>query len=144
MEQSPWLGVRRRLQVNLGVRPRERGDAAMPRVKSPVIGYFAYTPPMDAVCTDVDACVIAGSRQAMDEYIAASRTGRASELIVRKTTFKEILRGMKLGGAYAFDETSYRTFYPLARKAGLQVVTADFQEVRRLGGRFVIVRSVVA
>jgi hypothetical protein len=115
----------------------------MARVKSPTIGYFAYFPPMDAICTDVDACVIAGSRGAMEQYLAESHASRASEATVRKTTFKEILDGIKLGAAYAFDEDSYRAFYPLARRAGLPVENADFEEGRRLGGRFFTVRIVV-
>jgi hypothetical protein len=115
----------------------------MPRVKSPVIGYFAYVPPMDAICTDIDACVIAGSRGAMEQYLAESHPSRASEALVRKTTFKEILRGMNLGAAYAFDEDSYRVFYPLARKVGLPVEEADFEEGRKHGGRFFTVRIVV-
>jgi hypothetical protein len=120
-----------------------RDDAAMARVKSPVIGYFAYVPPMDAICTDVDACVIAGSRQAMEQYLSEAHASRASEATVRKTTFKEILRGMKLGAAYAFDADSYRAFYPLARNAGLPVEHADFEEGREHGGRFFTVRIVV-
>jgi hypothetical protein len=116
----------------------------MARIKSPVIGYFAYFPPMDAICTDVDACVIAGSRGAMEQYLAESQPSRASEATVRKTTFKEILSGMKLGAAYAFDEDSYRVFYPLARRAGLPVENADFEEGRKRGGRFFTVRIVVA
>jgi hypothetical protein len=114
----------------------------MARIKSPVVGYFAYFPPMDAICTDVDACVIAGSRKAMEQYLAESHPSRASEATVRRTTFKEILSGMKLGAAYAFDEHSYRVFYPLARRAGLPVENADFEEGRKRGGRFFTVRIV--
>jgi hypothetical protein len=115
----------------------------MARIKSPVIGYFAYFPPMDAICTDVDACVIAGSREAMENYLAESHPSRASEATVRKTTFKEILSGMKLGAGYGFDRESYGRFYPLARKAGLPVEEADFDEGLRKGVRFFTVRLVV-
>ena len=114
----------------------------MVRVKSPVIGYFAYFPPMDAVCTDVDACLIAGSREAMERYVAEAHGSRAGEATVRKTTFKEILGGMKLGAAYAFDEESYKAFYPVARRAGLPVTEPHFEEGRTRGSLFLTVRLV--
>jgi hypothetical protein len=62
---------------------------------------------------------------------------------VQKTSFKEILRGLRLGAGYAFDEQSYGLFYPLASKVGLPVEQADFAEGRSRGGRFFTVRLVV-
>jgi hypothetical protein len=104
-----------------------------------VIGYFAYLSPTDLVCTDTDACVIAGSGEAMQQYLSemAPSTAGAS---VRKTRFVEILRGLNLGAAYAFDNESYARFYPLAREAGLDVAQPDFDEERKRGNRFFTVR----
>jgi hypothetical protein len=41
-----------------------------------------------------------------------------------------------MGGAYAFDEASYKVFYPLAREEGLAVAEADFSAKKRKGLRF--------
>jgi hypothetical protein len=80
---------------------------------SKVIGYFAYASPTEVVCTG-DACVISGSRRAMEEYISEIDPDRRKIRTIKKTTFDEIKRGLLLGAAYAFDKTSYRRFYPLA------------------------------
>jgi hypothetical protein len=108
---------------------------------SKVIGYFGYHSRMQVACTDVDACVISGSRETMAEYLAKIDPG-ASNGTIRKTRFGEILRGMKLGAAYAFDEKSYARFYPLAQEAGIPVAPADFAEQGQRGARFFTVRPV--
>jgi hypothetical protein len=95
---------------------------------------------MDVACTDGDACVIAGSRETMEHYLADADPLRASGAVIRKTRFKEIRQGLELGGAYAFDEQSYEQFYPLARKIGLAVEEADFETARERGDRFFTVR----
>ena len=105
-----------------------------------VIGYFAYFSPTDHVCTDTDACVIAGSGEAMQQYLSEMAPASAGDASVRKTRFIDILRGLNLGAAYAFDNESYARFYPLAREAGLDVAQADFDEQRKLGNRFFTVR----
>jgi hypothetical protein len=107
-----------------------------------VIGYFAYSSPMQVVCTDVDACVIAGSSTAMREYAAEIDPHGASKTTVKKTRFGDILRGLELGGAYAFDEESYSRFYPLALDAGIPVAPADFEEQYQRGNRFFTVRII--
>ena len=106
---------------------------------SRVIGYFAYRSPTDLVCTDTDACVIAGSDEAMQQYLRELAPSAAGASI-RKTRFIEILRGLNLGAAYAFDKESYARFYPLAREAGLDVAQPEFDEQRKLGNRFFTVR----
>jgi hypothetical protein len=105
-----------------------------------VIGYFAYLSPMEVVCTDVDACVVSGSSSAMQDYLAEIRPAGAAETKVKKTRFGEILEGLQLGAAYAFDEESYGRFYPLALEAGLPVEPADFEGSHRQGDRFFTVR----
>ena len=108
-----------------------------------VIGYFAYTSPMEVVCTDVDACIVSGSFGAMRKYVAELDPQNLSRTTIKKTRFGEILQGMQLGAAYAFDEESYARFYPLAADAGLAVQPADFEEQRRHGNRFLTVRPVM-
>ena len=93
-----------------------------------VVGYFAYLSPMQVVCADVDACVVSGSSRAMEAYLAELHPGGAPQVTVKKTRFGEILRGLQLGAAYAFDRESYARFYPLALEAGIPVAAADFEE----------------
>jgi hypothetical protein len=90
-----------------------------------VIGYFAYTPPNRVVC-DGDACVIAGSAAALRTYISELDPSGGARPVLKKTRFGEIMDGMMLGGPYAFDETAYNRFYPLARRAGYDVGPEDF------------------
>ena len=109
---------------------------------SRVIGYFAYLSPMQVVCSDVDACVVSGSSMAMEQYLAEIHPHHAPTATVRKTRFGEILRGLELGAAYAFDQESYARFYPLALEAGIPVAAADFEKRRESGDRFFTVRLV--
>ena len=101
-----------------------------------VIGYFAYTPPMHVVC-DGDACVIAGSEAGMRRYIEAIVSGPLKGTRIKKTRLGEILNGLELGGAYAFDEESYNRFHPLAKKAGLPMMPQDFSGPSPTGIHFV-------
>ncbi len=56
-----------------------------------------------------------------------SQMGVGGRHTIRKTRFGEIMRGLRLGAAYAFDEESYGRFLPLGRAAGLALAAADFQ-----------------
>ena len=107
----------------------------MARHDTRVIGYVAFLSPTDLLCTDTDACVVSGSSEAMEQYLG-ELAQRAADANVRKARFVEILRGLQLGGAYAFDSESYARFYPLAKEAGLDVRPADFdsQHGRRFFG----------
>ena len=84
--------------------------------------------------------MIAGSNKTMSDYIdEVDPTGRKGRTI-KKTRFGEILRGLKLGAAYAFDEESYGRFYPLARQEGLPVEEADFEKQSSKNFRFFTVQ----
>ncbi len=109
---------------------------------SKVIGYFAYESPTMLVCTGA-ACVIAGSRRAMTQYILEIDPKQRTRRTIKKTTFAEIKRGLELGAAYAFDKAAYKRFYPLARRAGLGVMAADeaeFEKQEAAGERFLIIQ----
>lgn len=106
-----------------------------------VIGYLAYTPPMHAVC-DGDARVIAGSESAMKEYMEATTSGPLEQTRIKKTRFGEILKGLELGGAYAFDEPSYHRFQPLAKKVGVPLSPQDFSGPSPTGMHFVRIQVV--
>lgn len=116
----------------------------MPQRDTKVVGYFGYWSATQVVCTDVDACVVAGSSDAMEEYVAEMDPLRAATASVKKTRFGEILRGLELGGTYAFDEESYARFYPLALDAGLPVAAPDFEGRRNQGERFFTIRLAAA
>jgi len=105
-----------------------------------VIGYFAYMSVAEVICTDVDACVIAGASDAMERYVEELHPGQVSKATVKKTRFGEIRTGMEMGAAYAFDQASYERFYPLAREAGIPVEKADFKEAQHREMRFFTVR----
>jgi len=107
-----------------------------------VIGYFAFASPTEVVCTGDkgDACVISGSVRAMKAFLKEIDPNEQKRHTVKKTRFGEILRGLKLGAAYGFDEESYRKFYPLARKEGLPVKEGNFNEMKDKGFRFFTVQ----
>ena len=107
-----------------------------------VIGYFAFASPTEVVCTGDagDACVISGSVRAMKAFLSEIDPDTQKGHTVKKTRYGEILRGLKLGVAYGFDEESYKKFYPLARKEGLPVEEADFDEMKGKGFRFFTVQ----
>lgn len=67
-------------------------------------------------------------------------SGDLSNVTIKRTRFGEILRGLQLGGGYAFDEPSYSRFYPLAIAAGLPVEKADFTQGQKDGQGFFTVR----
>ena len=95
----------------------------MANADSKVIGYFAYSSPQAVVCSG-KACIISGSEAAMRQYL--SQMDSAAKHRVRKTRFGEIMQGLSLGSAYAFDEESYGRFLPLGRASGLALADADF------------------
>ena len=86
-----------------------------------VVGYFAHLSQTDVVCTGGNACVVAGSTEAMQEYLADIGGNTLAKATVKKTRFGEILRGLALGAAFAFDKESYERFYPMALREGIPV-----------------------
>ncbi len=104
-----------------------------------VIGYFAYRSQSEVAC-DEDACIVAGSEEAMRHYLKTSSPEKVSEFTIRKTRFGEIIKGMSLGAAYAFDEDAYERFYPLAREEGLPAPSADFTGTTAAEIKFMTVR----
>jgi hypothetical protein len=99
---------------------------------SKVIGFIASETKIKVICTDIDACLIAGSEKNMLRYLNELEIEDPSILTIRKVRFGDIVRGMKSGGQYAFDEESYERFFPLGKSIGLQLEKADFNEK---GGR---------
>lgn len=102
-------------------------DRPSTETETKVIGYFAYCSPFEVIC-DGEACLIAGSEAAMRRYLVISNGKNWDGYTIKKTRFGEILNGMYLGEAYAFDEVSYSRFYPLALEEGLPLCDADFMD----------------
>lgn len=71
----------------------------------------------------------------MEQYV--QELGGQGRHTIRKTRFGEIMRGLSLGAAYAFDEVAYGRFLPLGRAAGLALSDADFSRHKE---RFFTVR----
>jgi hypothetical protein len=92
---------------------------------SKVIGYFASSSQREVIC-DGDACLIAGADIDLKTYISESGTDKKANHTIKKTRFGEIMRGMRLGAAYSFDEAAYNRFYPLAKREGLELGSEDF------------------
>ena len=51
------------------------------------------------------------------------------------------MAGMRLGGAYSFDDEAYNRFYPLARIAGLDIGPKDFPDPGATGIHFVRIQQ---
>jgi len=97
----------------------------MPGNDEKVIGYFGYLPSSNVVC-DGDACIIAGSEASFKRYLKIANPPNVDKVVIKKTRFGEVFRGLSLGGPYSFDEEAYGRFYPLAKKAGLDIPKANF------------------
>lgn len=90
-----------------------------------VVGYYAFVPPSD-VFRHKDACVVAGSKRAMDKYLASMPQDYIRGITISKIRLGEILKMMPHGAAYVFDEQAYNRFYPLANSAGLDLKPEEF------------------
>ena len=120
---------------------RQRGEIIMAPRADKVVGYFAFSSETEVVCTgELHACVISASVRAMNAYLSELDPDGHEKNVVKKTRFGEILRGLKLGAAYAFDRESYKRFRPLAQQEGLPVAEADFDEANSNGLRFFTVQ----
>ena len=104
-----------------------------------VVGYFAYASSSDLFC-DGDACVIAGSDADLKRYLSALPVDDGSKYTLKKTRFSEVISGIRLGAAYAFDETAYNRFYPLANGEGLDLGPENFSVPSPTGRHFVRVQ----
>ena len=85
---------------------------------SKIVGCFSYINHDDVFC-DGDACIIAGSEELMKTYLRKLSSCCFDRNIIKKTRFGEIINGIKLGGAYAFDQESYSRFLPIAQINGI-------------------------
>ncbi len=85
---------------------------------------------------DGDACIIAGSDADLKNYLSQIEGKGGSSYTLKKTRFGEIMCGMSMGAAYAFDESAYNRFYRLAQREGVQLGPEDFP-LRAEGKNFI-------
>jgi hypothetical protein len=86
----------------------------------------------NVVVCDGDACVVAGTYEAMVAIL--KHNGYSLEdHIIEPAQSLHILKAMQLGGAYAMDEQAYNRFLPEAQKAGLPLVEEDFSDPGPIG-----------
>jgi hypothetical protein len=83
-----------------------------------VVGYFSYSDGGNVFC-DGDACIIAGTEELMYSYIKLIISDHKKQDIVKKTRFGEVIGGLELGGAYAFDKEAYSRFFYLGEQCGI-------------------------
>ena len=93
-----------------------------------VVGYFAVQIGTPNIVCDGDACVIAGSQQALRRYIERLIGQNSVDYQIRKTRYGEILQGMRMGGVYTFDNSAYKKFFPLAKADGIPLTEFKFME----------------
>lgn len=101
-----------------------------------VVGYFAYSG-QEVICTNGEACVVTGSLESMKLHLQDSGIERHT---IKKTRFGEILKGLNLGSAYAFDGESYGRFYPLAMEERMAVPDLSAFENRPSGSKFIAIK----
>ena len=49
------------------------------------------------ICTDVDACVVAGSEMAIKDHVAEIDINNKYQITIKKIRLGEIVQGMQLG-----------------------------------------------
>ncbi len=106
-------------------------------IDSKIIGFFAHTTPIEIVC-DGDACIIAGSEEAMRRYLKSLASNVTRRPMIRKAKFGDIVRAMNIGASYAFDEESYNRFFPLANTVGFSLKQEKFSGSTETGNHFVV------
>jgi len=107
-------------------------------IDTKVIGYFSYKSQTEVTC-EGDACIISGSENAMLDYLLSISKEAHDTSIIKKTRFGEIIQGLKRGAPYAFDEESYKRFYPLANRIGYNLNEEEFTPTET-GRHFVVIR----
>ena len=90
-----------------------------------IVGYFAILRGTPSILCDEEACVIGASKDKLKNYIRELATRNTEDYDIKKTTFGEIYKGMKMGGVYALDEEAYEVYLPLAKSKGMNL--AEFK-----------------
>ena len=90
-----------------------------------VIGYLAQRSQTELYC-DGTALVITGSEATLKKMLSIAGVKEPHLYTIRKARFGDIIRAMRLGAAYSFDEEAYGRFAPLAEEHGISRQASDF------------------
>ena len=95
----------------------------MSNKESKVVGFIAQkTGTVNLLC-DGDSAIVAGSENNMRNYIESIENERGQSVYeIKKARYGHILKCLRLGAAYSFDEESYSRFFPLVKDEGKKVV----------------------
>ena len=116
--------------------PAQVAEKQAPR--DPHIGYVAFSG-FNMAC-DGDGCIVAGSREKMQEIAKHFGEHFARHCTIQATGFQRIFQAMQLGGAYCLDEEAYGRFLEPARRRGMALSEQDFSEPGPYGLHFVRVQ----
>lgn len=87
------------------------------------------------------AMVVAGSESSLKSYIGdTSDESEITKYTIKKTRFGDIMKGLDLGGEYAFDRESYNRFLPLFKKMGFSGEDNVFNNDMSKDDVFIIVK----
>lgn len=90
-----------------------------------IIGYVAIRKGTPSMLCDDTACIIGGIKRDIERYITANAGQNPEDYIIKKTTFGEIVRGLKMGGVYALDQGAFDNYLPVAKACGMPL--AEFK-----------------
>lgn len=104
---------------------------------SKVIGFIAQQSGTINLICDGDSAIVAGSEKKMQDYIEnIEKHSSKTRYEIKKARYGHILKCLKLGASYSFDEESYDRFYPLAKDENKKMIEfgKDANEVTYKGG----------
>jgi len=79
-----------------------------------IIGYFSYTKSGNVFC-DGDSCIILNSKKLIRKLLQTKASIDLEQDLIKKTTFGEVIKGIKLGASYILDKDSYNIFHTIAK-----------------------------
>lgn len=90
--------------------------------ESKVIGFIAQRSGSNNLLCDGDSAIVAGSEKTMLLYLS-NLPGKVTTMYeIKKARYGHILKCLKLGAAYSFDEEAFNRFSPLAMQEGRKLV----------------------
>jgi hypothetical protein len=133
-QRARQLAKRRRRQAAAASGPQPFGQP------DPFIGYVACDG-LYCLC-DGDGCVVAGSRQKMQNTLRRAGPGAQHRYKIQAARFAQIMSAIEyFGAAYCFDEEAYGRFLAPARGRGMPLQDEDFSDPGPLGMHFVRVQQ---
>ncbi|MFT5085375.1 MAG: hypothetical protein ACI9Y1_003434 [Lentisphaeria bacterium] len=92
----------------------------MSNLEDKTVGYVAVHPSMTMYCED-ESCIVVSTQSALNKLLK-SAFDDVSVFEKRKAKFHEVIEGMEMGGAYAFDKQSCKIFKHIAKTQNVTLV----------------------